>query len=359
MGVKTERFVYLDYLRILATLAVVTIHVAGVGWYQSDVNGFEWGVFNFFDSIVRWGIPVFVMISGVLFLKRDEVAYQYLFRKYILRMLLSFFVWSLIYYLFSGQSVSTQLAALFQEEAVYCWKSVIEGRYHLWFIPMIAGIYLCLPMIKQMVNNEKVSRYYLVVSFVAWILLPQLATLANIWAPPEVLVIINALYRKLDGMQLGFVMNNIFYFILGYELSKRKFRPEIRKLIYAMGLLGFAFTILMSWYLSIRNQVPNESFYMQNSVNVCLEAVAVFEAFKNITFKNIRINGIALRLSGWCFGIYLVHLLVLDKFLALGFTPLTFSPVAAVPIVVLVVFVVSTFISCAVNHIPVLKKYVV
>ena len=66
-----KRKVYCDYLRLVATFAVVFIHVAASNWSNVDVNGMQWQVFNIYDSLVRWGVPIFVMISGALFLNRD------------------------------------------------------------------------------------------------------------------------------------------------------------------------------------------------------------------------------------------------------------------------------------------------
>ena len=49
-----ERTIYFDYIRVFATFAVIILHISAQNWYSTDVNGFDWQVFNFFDSIVRW-----------------------------------------------------------------------------------------------------------------------------------------------------------------------------------------------------------------------------------------------------------------------------------------------------------------
>ena len=67
------RILYFDFLRVFATLAVMIIHVASQNWwYGTSVPSFEWQTFNFFNSIVRWGVPIFGMISGALFLNKRE-----------------------------------------------------------------------------------------------------------------------------------------------------------------------------------------------------------------------------------------------------------------------------------------------
>ena len=65
-----KRCIYFDILRIVACFAVIIIHVCS--WYlYSDINSPNWQVFNFYNSIVKWSVPIFVMISGALFLKAN------------------------------------------------------------------------------------------------------------------------------------------------------------------------------------------------------------------------------------------------------------------------------------------------
>lgn len=44
---------------------------------------------------------------------------------------------------------------------------------------MIAGIYICLPIIKKISEDDKISNYFLIISFVFWFLLPQISQLVN------------------------------------------------------------------------------------------------------------------------------------------------------------------------------------
>ena len=67
-----ERDYNLDLLRILASFMVIIIHVASYQWYSTKVNSFNWGVYNFYDSLVRCAVPIFIMISGVFFLSNKK-----------------------------------------------------------------------------------------------------------------------------------------------------------------------------------------------------------------------------------------------------------------------------------------------
>lgn len=68
----------------------MVLHISAQNWRVTDVISFEWNVFNFYDSIVRWAVPVFVMISGALFLSR-EYSIKKIYGKNILRILVAFF----------------------------------------------------------------------------------------------------------------------------------------------------------------------------------------------------------------------------------------------------------------------------
>lgn len=147
-----DRTEYLDYLRVFAAFAIIILHVAAQNWYDTDVNGHEWNVFNCYDSIVRWGVPIFLMISGVLFLGR-EISVKQIYRKYILRLLVAFLVWNFIYYLFAENTPKIQFLNLFGEDATSQIINMISGRHHMWYILMIIGIYMCVPIIVSYFNE--------------------------------------------------------------------------------------------------------------------------------------------------------------------------------------------------------------
>ena len=69
-----KRLVYMDWLRVLATIAVVTIHVAAGYVSVLDANNASrWMAGNLFESISRASVPIFVMISGALLLKGQKI----------------------------------------------------------------------------------------------------------------------------------------------------------------------------------------------------------------------------------------------------------------------------------------------
>lgn len=345
--IQQSRTVYLDYLRIFATFSVVVLHVSAQNWGSTDVAGFNWQVFNAFDSIVRWGVPVFLMISGALFLNRD-ISTKKLYSKYIFRMSVSFVVWSVIYALFNGGQTKDKLIA------------AIKGHYHMWFILMIIGVYMCVPLIKPIVENNQKCKYYLILALIFAIVIPQVNTLINDFGSD---ILINGMFllnNNAKVMQAYMVLGYVGYFVLGYYVNKIDLNKSGRRHIYILGLVGFATTIVLTLSVSLKAGEANENYYLPFTVNVLLEALAVFTWFKHRKYNHERINFFVQRLSKYSFGAYLVHALVLELLKQItGLNTLSFNPILSVCCISVLVFVLSFAISGVLNHIPVVKKYMV
>ena len=92
---NNERLDYLDALRTLACFAVVMLHVTAANTYHVEFRSQEWNIFMFYESVVNWAVPMFVMISGSVLLGK-EYNYHSIFHK-VLRVAMIFFIWSAIY----------------------------------------------------------------------------------------------------------------------------------------------------------------------------------------------------------------------------------------------------------------------
>lgn len=344
-----DRQRHLDYLRVFATVSVMILHIAAQNWYNADVNRMEWQTFNFYDSIVRWGVPVFVMISGALFLPK-EISIREIYSKYVFRMVTAFIGWSGIY------ALITLLAGNGLKSFVDCF---IIGHYHMWFIPMIIGIYICIPFIKKIVSDKTILNYFLLLSFVFAFLIPYLVTLANDFAPEIIIRGIEALNGNVTNMNLYMVMGYVFYFILGYYLNNVRLSKKQRCYIYILGVIGFVLTIVLDLVVALKTQTCCKNYYGYFTINVMLESVAVFTIFKYVHFKDNKTYKFIVVLSKYSFGAYLVHALVIEALSFIGLNTLSFNPIISVPTIGIIVFIVSFLVSAICNKIPILKKYIV
>ena len=349
-----ERVIYFDYLRVFAIFAIIILHIATQNWETGDVYGFQWNVLNVYDSLVRWGVPVFVMISGALFLGR-ELEIKKLYTKNISRLIVAYFVWSVFYALWLPLSklVLTGENTLSLSTVM---GDIITGAYHMWFIPMIIGLYMCVPIIKKITENKKLTEYYLLLSFVFVFAVPQIL---NILKDFTEIFIIEKLDELLSNMHLDILLGYSFYFVLGQYLTNKELSKKQRVPLYLFGVVGFAFTILLTAFASRKTGSAVETYYMNFNVNVLSEAVAMFVLFKQMNFKNDKLNKVMSYFSKYSFGAYLVHIFIISVLIAVGINTSICNPLLSVPAISLIVVVASFLISFILNKIPFINKCVV
>lgn len=344
---KENRIVYFDYLRFFAIIAVMLLHISGSSWNSIDVKSFAWQTFNVFDSIARWGVPIFVMISGALFLNRDIPPRQ-IYKKYILRLLIAYVIWSIVYAIFQDGTII--------ERFVY----IIKGHYHMWFIFMIIGLYALVPLIKPIIENEKRVKYFLTLSLVFAILIPFINTLANDFAGEAINKVVLVVKDTLDNTNMQFVLGYTGYFILGYYLNKIEISKNKRIIIYIFGIIGFIMTIGLNLVVSMKTNSPCNHYYSTFTINVLFEAIAVFTWFKYRKYEKDKLNNFFLKLANYSFGAYLVHALILEQLDKIfNLNPLSLNPLVSVIVILLIISLCSFSVSAILHRIPIIKKYIV
>ena len=116
----------------------------------------------------------------------------------------------------------------------------------------------------------------------------------------------------------------------------------------------------MNLIVALKTQTPCQNYYGSFTVNVLFEAVAVFTWFKHKKYNRAKLNAFVQKLSTYSFGAYLVHALIIEQLdIRIGLNTLSFNPVLSVLSIGIIVFVVSFVISAILNHIPIIKKYMV
>ncbi len=343
---QTDRRWTFDLLRIAASFAVIVLHVSSDGWSGTEILSPEWHTFNVFGSIAWWAVPVFVMVSGALFLGGDRPIKR-IWRKNIFRIVLAFFAWSAVYAL-AERTPGTPLIMML--------RAILRGKSHMWFLPMIACLYMAVPVLRKIVESESVMKYFLFLSFLFAFVIPQAVSCLSL---------ISDTWGTFAGQWIGiasfhFPMGYTGYFILGYYLDKIEIGKRAERWIYLLGACGFLFTIAATAAVSGRLQRMVEDFYSVHTVNILLESIAVFVWFKNHRIpENPLFRKFVGRMSKYSFGAYLAHMLVLDWLARNGIRMLLFHPLFSVPSISILVFALSYILSAGLNHVPLVKKYFV
>ena len=69
---ENKHIVYLDTLRVIAAIAVIISHVSTIHIENIPYDSTNWHVHNIFEAFSRWCVPIFIMISGALFLNDSK-----------------------------------------------------------------------------------------------------------------------------------------------------------------------------------------------------------------------------------------------------------------------------------------------
>ncbi len=341
-----KRLVYMDWLRVLATIAVVTIHVSAGYVSTLDANNVSrWLSGNLFESLSRASVPIFVMISGALLLKgTKDISIGEFIQKRASKVIIPFVAWSVLFYLYGAYA--GYFPRSIKQGIKYFLTDSIGG--HLWFMYMIVGIYLITPLLKIFVKNaqKKEIEYFLIL----WLYASVVVNLAKYYYP------INF------NIELFYVTNYVGYFLLGYYLSNYDIVKKWRNLAYIGGIVGFIITFFVTYYYTVQaNGQLDQFWYGYFSPGVVLMAISLFVFFKYSFGNSEKKLPFVLRgINQASLGIYILHFFLLNNYLYRVFPKVNehAHAILAIPINVTITIVLSMLITLVLQRIPVVKKLV-
>lgn len=344
-NMEKKRIWYWDVLRIAAMVFLVVRHSATATFEFVPTLSPDWWVCNVYGSLAAWMVPVFMMISGASFLDpARDVTVGRLYKRNIFRMLCAFFFWAVFYALyntFSGQDISESFAEM-----------VFQGHFHLWFLPMIIGMYILTPLLRTVTQNRKATLTITAVTAVTGVVIPFLQDMGWFFD--------NSL---LTGYHhFGFFSAYVCFFFVGHLLHSAEIRPGVRKAIYFVGILSTVIVFAGTYLLTVKDGAHNEDMQADNNLFTALQGAAIFVFAKyrlrNAAFREEH-QKLILDISKLTFGVYMIHVVLLALLDRFGFSPLTYPAIYIIPMLILFVLPTSFFLSYLVGRIPWLGKYIV
>ena len=347
--------IYFDILRVLAILAVIILHVAAAHFGDTNVFSFSWEMENMWDGLVWWGVPVFVMISGALFLDpAREISFHKLYFKNIFHITTILIFWSVGYALLGFVTGSSQGNI---EKLI---AHTVLGHFHLWFLYMLLGLYIIVPLLRPICKDMQLVRYFLIVSLFFSFLIPtvtKVLTELDLIMPDSIFSIglkaMNSLFN--EHIHFHFTLEYVAYFVLGYYVHQLTLLPKQRKIIYLLGVLGWVFSIFFGQFIAHTSRT-NFDFYSDGNVtlHVLFQSLSVFIFVKyHINMLPEKLITFSNYLSKRVFGIYLLHAGVqscLSKFF--GLSSSSFNPLISIPAIAFLIFCLSWMGSEIIRRIP-------
>lgn len=330
----------LDLCRIVACIMVIFLHVAGSNWYISPTTT-EWGIYNFMSLLVRGAVPVFFMISGTLFLSREQFDIRHFIKKNVCHLIFLYGCW-LVLYAFYTQ---------WMENTLGDWhmfvKKVEEGYGHLWFMPAMILCYLALPVIWSAVHGEKLNVKYLLFLFLIVTIFQ-----ANVFLFSEWLDKISRIVGKFDVSYLQY----LGYMILGYYLSRRDYGRKGRWIAVSVYTVSVAVATGVNYWYSISHGKAVTWIHGHYIVLTVLESVAIYCFMLSFAGNLERIQRPLKFFSDQTLGIYLVHAMILDYLIHNQWKVSMCTPWLSIPLLTGMVFIISIVLVFIGRKIPVLHR---
>ncbi len=338
----------LDILRIIATLMVIMIHCSAAFVVRYEVGTVEFLWANILDSVSRIGVPLFVMISGALFLDESrEITLKRVLSKNVLNLGVITLIWAVIYSVRYQIIAPLEVGNAINTQNVF--MRILNGHYHMWYLYMTIGLYLMVPFFKKIVRkeNKHLVLFFIIFSFVVQSVLPTISSVLTHFG-------INTVIMSWIGkFQLEFFGGYITYFLAGWYIVHIGINSKwVRYLLYVLGALSLAFVVVYVHYTKDYNQV-----YGYLSAPVFLIAIAFFLAVNQLKLSLKEKTALNLgNISKITFGVYLVHILILDTFAKE--LPYKTNPLLYILIEFVAVTAVSFLVAFIISKIPLIKKII-
>jgi len=320
-----------DVMRLIASFFVVMIHV-------SSANS---AVGLALNSISRFSVPVFVLISGYYLLKKDmEISA-------VLRKVLSLFTlmvfWSAIYYVHE-LIVGTQ-----KFSPIGCVKYLLTEPVHLWYFYALISLYLFTPLLSLVYHHasKQLYQYVLGLTFLSGSCVAMLLRMDSV-------SFLNVIIEK---MKFPYALGFLFLYLLGGYI--RKYTVNHKKVIYCLGIAASILSALAAAVLTDYEIVNNVLFSFLYPGNI-LAAVAFFLFFNSISVVSRgKLYGILQKCAGATMGIYVLHPLMIKIFASNAFVAALFAGRdLLIPVYTFIIYCVALVCALILKNIPVLKRLV-
>lgn len=346
-----KRIFYLDFIRALAIILVLLAHVTRMFFQNSPSGSFNTHFVAPFIDFGVLGVPLFLMISGALLLNRDYDLGDFLKRRYT-RVLIPFLFWAMIFpiskILFAGEAatVSNFLVMYFDS--------------NFWFIWMILGVYLFIPIINSFIKEYgmKGVEYFLVI----WAAVMFLNTIGQ---------------YPFHQLELRYFAGYLGYFVLGYYLTDKKFKYSDKSLLKIALIIFLIFTLINVNHTITMCYLKNKLiYYKYETIITVIQSAGLFMFIRYFAlvstespgsiknriysfFKDSFMFKIIFSISTFSYGIYLAHYnpLFFFRWFSINYIPIfSFNAVIWLPLMLFVIVAVTWFILWIFDKVPILRS---
>jgi len=345
MVVKKQ--VSIEYLRVLATIAVVLNHVCAGLFNNFSVSELGRGDAAFLYStytLVSWGVPVFLMITGSLLLPPKKNIDFTKIRTYVIRMFAVLLLfgggYSILELIFDGAPISIQTF-------LQGYLNMLERNSwsHMWYIYILISLYLITIPLKAMIRGITDREFDI---------LALTLVVGNVF-----ITTVNSIF----GTQFyGYMQFGVFpmWFILGYYLVYRVIPKFQLKKSGAFFVILIVTSTLRYFFVlhGILGKGMVSPLWFGGGIPEFIQSVSLFILIQLICDpESNQFPGILRNLCRCSFTIYLIHPVFVNIFYKVfDLTPQKFPICIGIALMFILIFGLSWLFANILIKIPALKK---
>jgi surface polysaccharide O-acyltransferase-like enzyme len=341
---RPQNLDWINSLRLIALLAVIVLHVSAIPLGQyGHVPLNTWLTADLFNALVRFAVPVFVMITGALLLHREYELGAFL-KKRLSRVVVPFLFWSLVYVGYSFYNEELVFTNDTGENVRLVLHQLKYGSsYHLWYVYMLIGLYFFIPIISKFARNatKREIEYFLAMWIVVMLIAQPILSRFN----PQV--------------DLHYFAGYAGYLVLGHYLTFNvNYSKRVVIWLWAL-FVAMVAIITIGTYLLYKYTTLITLLYEPLGPSIVILASIVFLLGR---FTKVQLPPAILKakdfVNQYNFGIYLSHALILyflDDPLGISFKLCT--PLISIPVTAITCFILSLLLVWLLSKLPWVGKW--
>ena len=298
-----KKILYVEILRIISIVFVIFNHTGSRGYVyflNFDAGTVPYWFYMFFTAIAGISVPIFLMISGMLLLGKDE-SVGYIWKKRISKYIVILALFSLLFYILDTVLYHREFSV--QQFLIGVYSQGTIPSY--WFLYVYLAFLILLPFIRKMARDisEKEFTYLLAIYFV-------FVTVVEICQ----YLLFNGTVTLIPSLNVATICNLfIFYPLTGYYLGAR-----LKKVTNKMLLVSFVLFVMstIAAMLITNCKLVLTGDFTEETANTFLnytkpfQVIFIFLSARKL-FENRKFPALAEKLisyAGGCvLGIYLIE----------------------------------------------------
>ena len=282
---RKYRNINLDLLKVLACVGVVLLHTAMGGFKETG----SWNFSTYLYYLGTYSIPLFFMVNGYLLLGKREITYSYILQK-VKWILITVSSWTFIVWLFKRDFAVNPVKKII--------GSMVQKGYffQFWFFGALILIYLCLPILKKILNSKR-SYLYILSSLVTIGLVFELANMV-LQMPLQSYVI-----------QTFRLWTWFFYYLLGgfiAQFDKDIIKNRFKRWMKIIVVLLFLVSPLILFFLARTTYHNSFAEYFYDLLFVKVVSLGIFLTIFSLALNQDNNKWIVF-LSNQTMGVFIIH----------------------------------------------------